>query len=232
MTTQAKTPTRRTPKAAATPKPDDVSGAAPTPDEAPAAEPAVVEAAAPVAPAAPKTAEAPAAAAPFAGFEFPKFDTTKFELPKFDFPTFEMPKFEVPSLSDAEIPAAMREFAETAVARAKANYEKMKQVAEEATDAIEDTYETTRAGVISYGSKTIDAAKAQSDATLDHARDLLGVKTFAEAIELQSSFLRQQYETLSAQAKELQEMATKLAGEAAKPAKDAIEKSLDLLKKN
>lgn len=225
MTTQAKTPTKRTPKPAAAPAP-----AAETVAAAPAAETAAA------APAVEKP-QAPSVAAPFAGvefptFEMPKFDLPKFDIPKFDIPSFDMPKFDVASLGDAEIPAALREFAEKAVAQAKANFEKMKVVAEEATDALEDTYEVARAGVIEYGTKTIDAAKANSDATLGHAKDMLGVKTVAEAIELQTSFVRQQYETLSAQAKELQEMATKLAGEASKPAKEIFEKSLDALKKD
>ncbi len=239
---------------AAAPAPIDEMPAAETPVEAMPVEPvAVVEEAAPVveeapapvevaAPAVEPTVEAPAVAAPFAGFEMPKFDMPKFDMPKFEFPTFEvpkldlpkfeMPKFDLPKLGDAEIPAALREFAEKAVSQAKANFDKMKVVAEEATDAIEDTYETTRAGVIEYGTKTIDAAKANSDATLGHAKVMLGVKTFAEAIELQTSFVRQQYEALSAQAKELQEMATKLAGDASKPAKEMLGKSLEVLKKD
>lgn len=243
MTTQAKTPTKRTTKAASAAKPDEVTAALPATEEtatvstepvaeavaepapAPVAEAPVV--AAPIAP-----AEAPSVASPFAGFEFPKFDLSKFEVPNFEMPKFDVPKFELPKLGDAEIPAMLRGFAEKAVTQAKANFEKMKAVAEEATDAIEDSYETARAGVIQYGTKTIDAAKVNSDATLGHAKDMLGVKTFAEAIELQTSFVRQQYETLSAQAKELQEMATKLAGEAAKPVKDAFGKSMDALKKD
>ena len=239
MTTQAKTPTKRTTKAASAAKPDEVTAALPATEEAATvsteavAEPApapVVEAPVAAAPIAP--AEAPSVASPFAGFEFPKFDLSKFEVPSFEMPKFDVPKFEMPKLGDAEIPAMLRGFAEKAVTQAKANFEKMKVVAEEATDAIEDSYETARAGVIQYGNKTIDAAKVNSDATLGHAKDLLGVKTFAEAIELQTSFVRQQYETLSAQAKELQEMATKLAGEAAKPVKDAFGKSMDALKKD
>ncbi len=239
MTTQAKTPIKRTTKAAPAAKPAEVSAAAPAVE---ASAPEAVEAPAPVpAPApvvaAPAAAAPKAAAAPFAGFEFPKFELPKFDLPKFEFPTFDLPKFDVPkfdvtALTEAEIPAALREFAEKAVAQAKTNYEKLKVVAEETTDAMEDAYETTRAGAIEFSSKSIDAAKANSDATLGHAKDLLGVKTFAEAIELQSTFLRQQYEALSAQAKELQEMATKLAGDAAKPAKDVLGKTLEVLKKD
>ena len=50
----------------------------------------------------------------------------------FDTPKFETPKFEIPTL---EVPVAFREFAEKGLAQAKQNYEKMKTVAEDATDA-------------------------------------------------------------------------------------------------
>ena len=240
MTTPAKTPTKRTPKAAPAAAPADVVAAAPAIIEpAPAPEPAPVEAPAPKVEA-PKV-EAPTVettvAAAFASFEMPKFELPKFEMPKFEFPTFdaakfEMPKFEMPSLPNPEIPAALRDFAEKAVAQAKTSFEKLKVATEEATDALEDTYEASRAGFIAFNSKTLDAAKVNSDAALGHAKDMLSVKTVAQAIELQTAFVRQQYEAMSGQAKELQELATKLAGEAAKPAKDALGKTLEVLKKD
>ncbi len=57
---------------------------------------------------------------------------TSFPFPKFEAPGFDMPKM--------EIPAAFREFAEKGISQAKENYEKMKSVAEEATDVLEETY--------------------------------------------------------------------------------------------
>lgn len=230
MAIQAKTPTKRPTKVAAAPKTEAVT-ATPAPVSA---EPVAVEA--PVAPA-PVVAAAPApvavapAATPSVGSDQPKFELPKWEMPKFEFPTFELPKFEMPALDQGEVAASLRDFAEKAVAQAKVGFDKLREATEEATDAIEDTYEVARAGIVEYSGKSIDAVKTNSNAALGHAKDLLGVKTFAEAIELQSSFVRQQYEVLSAQAKELQELATKVAGEASKPAKDALGKAVDILKK-
>lgn len=230
MAIQAKTPTKRPARAVASATPNAAVTATPEAVEVVPVE--VVPEAVDVAPAPVEAAPAPvaeAAAAPASeakGFVFPSFD-----LPKFEFPKFEMPKFDLPTLEQPEIPAALRDFAERAVAQAKANFDKLKVATEDATDAIEDTFDATRAGVVEYSGKSIDAVKTNSNAALGHAKDLLAVKTFAEAIELQSSFVRQQYETISAQAKELQGLATKLAGEAAKPVKDVFEKTAELIKK-
>ena len=245
MATQAKTPTKRPTKAAATPKTEAASApvavepvaveAAPAPVAAEPAPAPVVAAPAPVE--APAPVKAPVVTASVAaGFEFPKFELPKFELPKwempkFEVPGFEMPKFDVASLDQAEVAATFRDFAEKAVAQAKAGYDKIREATEEATDALEDTYEAARAGMVEYSGKSIEAVKTNSNAALGHAKDLLGVKTFAEAIELQSTFVRQQYEAISAQAKELQELATKVAGEASKPAKDVLGKAVEIMKK-
>ena len=179
----------------------------------------VAEAAAPKK--APKTAPAAAAAAPAAPevkFEFPKF-----ELPKFEIPKFEMPKFDVAA---PEVPAVVREMAEKAVAQAQAGYAKLKTAAEEATDVLEDTYETARAGALEYNSKALDAAKTNADAMFGFAKDLMSVKTVSEAVELQTAFARKSFETLTAQMKDLQATAQKVATETSKPVKDATEKAM------
>ncbi len=50
------------------------------------------------------------------------------------------------------------------------------------------------------------------------------MKTFAEVIELQSAFARQQFELATAQAKEMQDLVQKLATESSQPVKDAFTK--------
>jgi len=139
---------------------------------------------------------------------------------------FEMP-FEAfnMNLPQMEVPAAFREIAEKSVSNAKEAYSKMKTAAEEATDALEDSYETTREGFLSLGYKSIDATKARTDAAFALARDLLGAKTFAEAIELQTSFLRQEFEAMTAQARDFQEFTQKFVTDASKPVKDSVEKT-------
>ena len=133
--------------------------------------------------------------------------------------------FAMPALPAVEVPAAVREMAEKSVAQAKETYEKIKSAAEEATDVLEDTYETTRQGVVTLNLKAIDTVKANSDATFAFAREMLAVKSLSEAIELQTSFARKSFEALTAQAKEFQELATKLASESSAPMKDAFQKA-------
>jgi phasin len=129
-------------------------------------------------------------------------------------------------LSNVEVPEIFRDAAEKSVKQAKDAYEKIRTAAEEATDVLEDQFESARSGFVALNAKAIDAAKANSDATFKFAKDVLGVKTVAEAIELQTAFARQQYDLLSAQAKEMQELFSKVSTEATAPAKDAFNKFL------
>ena len=91
----------------------------------------------------------------------------------FEMPKFEMPKFDIPKV---EMPAAFREFAERGVAQAKDTYEKMKAVAEEATDVLETTYSTASKGASDYGMKMIEAARVNTNAAFDYAGELLARK--------------------------------------------------------
>jgi phasin len=140
----------------------------------------------------------------------------------FEMPKFEMPKFEIPKV---EMPAAFREFAERGVAQAKDTYEKMKAVAEEATDVLESTYSTASKGASDYGLKVIEAARVNTNAAFDYAGELLAAKTFSEVIELSSAHARKQFEALTLQSKELSALAQKVATETAEPIKSGMNKA-------
>lgn len=142
-----------------------------------------------------------------------------FEAPKFEMPRFEMPKFEMPKF---EVPAAFREFAEKGIAQAKENYEKVKSVAEEATDVMEDTYSTASKGCASYGLKVIETTRANSDAAFDLMSELMTAKSYSEMVELYSAYLRKQFDALVMQTKELSECAQKVATDTAEPIKESI----------
>ena len=81
--------------------------------------------------------------------------------------------------------------------------------AEDATDMAEDSYETARQGAFAFGAKALDVARVNSEASFSLTRDLFGAKTFAEVIELQSSFARKQFDVLGTQAKEFQVLTQK-----------------------
>jgi len=142
------------------------------------------------------------------------YETPKFETPKFETPNFQMP--------NAEVPAAFREFAEKGIAQAKQTYEKMKTAAEESTAVLEDTYQTAAKGVTAYNLKVIEATRANTNAALDFFSQFVAVKSMSEAIELSSAHARKQFETLSAQTKELTALAQQVAAEAAEPIKNSV----------
>src|SRR5215813_7465675 len=112
--------------------------------------------------------------------------TTKLKSAKpapssFEIPSFELPKFEMPKM---EVPAAFRDMAEKSISQAKDTYEKMKAVAEEATDMLEDTYATATRGFTDYGLKMIEIARANTNAMFDYTNDLFTVKSVAEVVEV------------------------------------------------
>ena len=132
---------------------------------------------------------------------------------------FEMPKFDMPKF---EMPSAFREIAEKGIAMAKENYDKMKSTAEEATDVLEETYNAATKGCSGYGLKVIEAGRANANASFDLMTELLTAKSYAEVVELSTAFMRKQFDTMTAQAKDLVEEAQKAATDTAEPMKESF----------
>jgi phasin len=128
------------------------------------------------------------------------------------------------SMASFELPEVFRDAAEKSAKQVKDAYDKLRNAAEEATDVIEEQIATTRDGVNTLNGKVLENAKTNVDASFQFVRDVLSVKTFAEVIELQTAFARAQFETVSAQVKEFQELTTKVATDTTAPVKDAFEK--------
>jgi phasin len=152
----------------------------------------------------------------------PKAKTSKPAANPFEMPKFEMPKFEIPKV---EMPAAFREIAERGVAQCKDTYEKMKAVAEEATDVLETTYSTASKGASDYGLKVIEAARMNTNAAFDFFGELITAKSPSEVIELSSAHARKQFEALTQQSKELGALVQKVATETAEPIKNGMNRA-------
>jgi len=135
-------------------------------------------------------------------------------------------KTAAPAFASLEMPAAFRDIAEKGVIQAKEAYDSYKSMAEEATDTMEDTFATINKGATDMQSKALGAAKTQFNTGFDFAEKMLGVKTLAEAIEIQSEFARKQFDTFTAQAKEFQDLASQVQADTAKPFKDGIAKAM------
>ena len=137
---------------------------------------------------------------------------------------FELPQIDMQTL---EAPAAFRDMAEKSLSQAKDTYDKMKAVAEEATDVLQDTYATTTKGMSDYGLKLIEVARVNTNAAFDFVSELLAVKSCAEALELSSTHAQKQFGTFTAQTKELSALAQKVATDVAEPMTEGVTKAFN-----
>jgi phasin len=128
------------------------------------------------------------------------------------------------SIIPFEVPEQMRAFAEKGVSQARDNYAKFKDVAESHNGTVEAVFSTASKGASEYSAKLMEIMKANTTASLDFAQALIGVKSPSEAMELWSSHAKSQFETFTANAKELAELAKKVATETAEPIKTSASK--------
>ncbi|HMQ57370.1 MAG TPA: phasin [Rhizobiaceae bacterium] len=138
--------------------------------------------------------------------------------------------FAMPSMDATPFIDQFRSAAEQAVTKSQDAYAQMKDAAEQAQKTIETTFETAQSNAKSMTLKAIDAYRTNVNASLAHFESLVGAKTFAEAIELQTAFIRKQAELTVDQAKEMQAMSQKAAEEVSAPAKQAVEKVVETVK--
>jgi phasin len=128
------------------------------------------------------------------------------------------------SIIPFEVPEQMRAFAEKGVSQARDSYAKFKDAAETHNSTVEAVFTSVSKGASEYSAKLIEFFKANTTSSLDFAQELFGVKSPSEAMELWTSHARKQFETFTAQAKELTELSQKVASEAAEPIKASASK--------
>lgn len=133
------------------------------------------------------------------------------------------PKFDPAKI---EVPELFREMAEQGVEQAKANYARLRSATEDATEVVEDTYLQATRGATEFNLKAIEALRANVNANFDYARVLLGAKSLSEAVEISTTHLREQFDVLSAQTKEMSALAQRVASDAAEPMQTSLNKTL------
>ncbi len=141
------------------------------------------------------------------------------KTPKTESDAFAMPTFDASKATEQ-----FRDFADKGIAQSKDAYAKMKTATEDAQKTVEDTFKTAQSAASEVSLKAISALRANTETGLAHLEALVGVKSISDFVELQTSFFRKQAETVTAQAKELQDITTKAAEKAAAPVKAAFEK--------
>lgn len=123
-----------------------------------------------------------------------------------------------------EMPDMLRALAEQSLERTRDTYARLRATAEETTDALEASFDTARNGLLDVQFTALDAAKANADAAFDLARKLLGVRSFADAVELQAGFARERFVAMAECMQDIQTTLAKVVSQSAAPAKTMLDK--------
>lgn len=134
--------------------------------------------------------------------------------------------FPFPAFDPARLTESYREFAEKGAVQSREAYARMKAAAEEATKTMETTVDSAQAGSLELGLKAVATLRANAESAFSHMEALMGVKSVAELMELQSTYLRQQIETGVDQAKSWQDAVRKVSEDVSKPGKAIVEKTV------
>jgi phasin len=124
-----------------------------------------------------------------------------------------------------QVPEHVRVLAEKGVAQAREGYQKFKEAAETSNVALEAVYTSATRGAGDFTAKVLDIARTNTESAFDFTQRLLGVKSMQEAFEVTNAHARRQFEVLTAQSKELADVAQKVATDTVEPIKAGAAKA-------
>jgi phasin len=132
---------------------------------------------------------------------------------------------------DTTVPESVRLLAEKTVNQTREAYERGKDALEEAVDALERSFDAAGQGAAAYNRKLIDIAQRNLNSGFDLAKSLAGAKNLAEFMELQSAFIRNQFDVFASQAGEIRALTTKIAADTTEPIKDQVSRTMETVRK-
>jgi phasin len=133
---------------------------------------------------------------------------------------------------DTTVPESVRALAEKTVNQSREAYERGKDALEEAIDSLERSFDAAGQGATAFNRKLIDLAQRNLNSGFDLAKSLAGAKNLAEIVELQSAFIRRQFDVFASQANEIRALTTKIAADTTEPIKSQVSRSFDQMRKS
>ena len=110
-----------------------------------------------------------------------------------------------------EIPTEMRQFAEQSVEQAKLAFEKFISAAHDTVNTLEGRAKSAQAGAKDVREKAMAYAEENVGNAFAFAQRVVHAKDMNDLMKLQADYIKSQMQTLTEQAKELGETATKHA---------------------
>jgi hypothetical protein len=126
-----------------------------------------------------------------------------------------------------QVPESMRTFAEKSVVQTR-------ELCEHSLGAVLESWERfvdAGQGALALNRKAIDIARRNINSSFGLAVSLAGAKNFAEAMELQAAYWRQQLGELAAQAADMRTLSTKVTADVAAPIKAQVTRGMKVLHK-
>jgi phasin len=123
-------------------------------------------------------------------------------------------------------PAIFNGVTEQSLSRAKENCAKLNAASGVFNDVLGEACSTNAKAIADYTAKVIEFSGANTESALDFLRVLLGTKTPSELLQLSATHGRKNFETTTAQSRELWELARKVATETAEPIKKGFASAL------
>ena len=133
---------------------------------------------------------------------------------------------------DTTVPESVRALAEKTVNQTRDAYERGKEALEESIDSLERSFDAAGQGATAYNRKLIDIAQRNLNSGFDLAKSLAGAKNLAEIVELQSAFIRNQFDVFAGQANEIRALTTKIAADTSEPIKEQVSRSFESVRKS
>lgn len=127
----------------------------------------------------------------------------------------------------AEVKAAqekVRHAAEQGLEQTRATYEKFKTAAEEANASLETSYAAAARGLTELNQKALGAMKAHADATFAHVKAVIAAKSVPEVMTLSTAHVRDRFEAVNEQIKDMATAAQRVAADTAEPLKAVLSK--------
>lgn len=116
-----------------------------------------------------------------------------------------------------EVPTEMRAFAEKSVEQARKAFDGFVAAASQAANSLEGRAAAAQAGAKDVTQKVMGFAEQNVASSFDFAQKLMRATEVQDVVNLHSDYVKRQIQTLSEQAKELGESATRAATETTKP---------------
>jgi len=120
---------------------------------------------------------------------------------------------------DAQVPATLRDLAETNIAQTREVYERSKDTLQAVLTSWQKSFGAANQGAVALNFKIMDIAERNISTGFDLATGLAGAKNFADVMVLHAAYWRKQIGNLSAQAEEVRALSTKHTAKVADPIK-------------